>query len=281
MVKCPPIEWIVTSIIVVVVSYYFSRDLIRASMYGPVSIERFGIPIPTEKFYQVERKYFKELEPLFSQILPIMKPIKGLNLTEQYFLESGWDRELHQQCKSKNITPELIKYLDEYERVKKHDKDRADEYPSRILQVIDSIDDNYSWILMAGRLTLKEVFLKTPIMKRYKKIANFTVTGLFYYPPGGYTIWHTNRYDKIGWRVYYVQTEEEGKSWFNYRDNQTGVIYSIPDKSGYFNIFQVKEDFDDALWHCVHSETHRHSVGLYIPDIYAHLVIHRAQQGYA
>jgi len=238
------------------------------------------IPVPTEEFYQVERKYFGEMEPLFTQILPIMKSIRGLNLTDQYFLEGSWDRELQEQCKTKQITQENMDYLDAYERIKKQDKSNIDQYPPRVIQPIDSQVDNYSWMLMGGRLMLKELFFKTPIMKRYQEIANFTVTGLFYYPPGGYTIWHTNRYDRIGWRAYYVKTAEEGKSWFNYKDRQSGEIHSIPDRSGYFNMFKVTEELDEALWHCVWSQTHRFSIGIHIPDVYAHLIIHRAQQGF-
>jgi hypothetical protein len=94
------------------------------------------------------------------------------------------------------------------------------------------------------------------IKKINKKYNNkYMDSGLFHYPPGGYCGWHTNS-DCLGERIYLVWAEEDNKSFFRYRDLDTGEIITRWEKKGW----QVQR-FEPPTWHCVGSYTNRISVG--------------------
>lgn len=83
-------------------------------------------------------------------------------------------------------------------------------------------------------------------------------SGNFWYPPKGYMGWHTNQ-GLPGWRLYINYAEEPGKSFFRYRDPETGEIVTAWDKEWNFRLFRVtKEKF---FWHAVYSDTNRFSLG--------------------
>jgi hypothetical protein len=89
-------------------------------------------------------------------------------------------------------------------------------------------------------------------------------TGLYWYPRGGYCGWHTNsdaqNNNRTGKRIYLVWAQDESKSFFRYKDRESGAIITNWDKKGW----QVKEfnlTKEDPLWHCVGSKTNRISIG--------------------
>lgn len=123
-----------------------------------------------------------------------------------------------------------------------------------------------NWMWKRGKWT-RQITLEV-----YDKIAKLltdiigspvVVRGVFYYPPGGYRVWHSNQYDPHGWRLYMVHTNG-GESAFNYLAD--GKVVSMPDKDGIVNAFKVG-DGKDILYHSVHSDTaDRWSLGFLVED---------------
>jgi len=83
-------------------------------------------------------------------------------------------------------------------------------------------------------------------------------SGHFWYPSGSYMGWHTNS-GVPGWRVYINYAEEEGKSFFRYRDSVTSEITTLMDKRWNIRIFRITSEH--PLWHAVYSGTNRFSLG--------------------
>ena len=96
----------------------------------------------------------------------------------------------------------------------------------------------------------------------YGTIKYTEVRGLFWYPKGGFREWHTNEYTRQGWRLYLVYADEDEKSWFSYKHPETGKLHTIPDKTGYINIFKITKD--PPIWHNVYSQTNRISLGIHV-----------------
>ncbi|HWR72224.1 MAG TPA: hypothetical protein VN604_03560 [Nitrospirota bacterium] len=86
-------------------------------------------------------------------------------------------------------------------------------------------------------------------------------SGHFWYPSGSYMGWHTNS-GVPGWRVYINYAEEEGKSFFRYRDSMTSEITTLMDKEWNMRIFRITSE--NPLWHAVYSGTNRFSLGYII-----------------
>lgn len=85
-----------------------------------------------------------------------------------------------------------------------------------------------------------------------------TSSGHLWYPPGAYMGWHTN--SRVpGWRIYVNYAEQEGKSFFRYRDPDTKNIITLNDRHWNIRIFKISRD--RPLWHSVYSETNRFSMG--------------------
>lgn len=83
-------------------------------------------------------------------------------------------------------------------------------------------------------------------------------SGHFWYPQGGYMGWHTNS-GAPGWRIYITHARESGKSFFRYREPDTGqVITSMDDE---WNVRAFRIDPAIPLWHAVYSDTDRFSLG--------------------
>jgi hypothetical protein len=86
-------------------------------------------------------------------------------------------------------------------------------------------------------------------------------SGHFWYPSGSYMGWHTNS-GVPGWRVYINYAEEEGKSFFRYKDAMTSEIVTLTDKEWNIRIFRISRE--NPLWHAVYSGTNRFSLGYVI-----------------
>ena len=105
-------------------------------------------------------------------------------------------------------------------------------------------------------------------------LPSFEQRGVFWYPKGGYREWHSNfpyseDTDRAGWRIYLVDVEEEGKSGFQYLDEE-GRCTSLADKKGYANIFWLPHD--RFFWHAVFSHTNRFSCGFHpLPHLNARI----------
>jgi len=86
---------------------------------------------------------------------------------------------------------------------------------------------------------------------------NLVPSGHFWYPKASFMGWHTNSRSP-GWRIYINYTEDEGKSFFRYR-NQNNEIITLNDKKWNLRVFRITEN--QPLWHCVYSNTNRFSLG--------------------
>jgi hypothetical protein len=88
-----------------------------------------------------------------------------------------------------------------------------------------------------------------------------TSSGHFWYPPGSCMGWHTNS-EVPGWRVYINYAEEEGKSFFRYRDPEKSEVITLLDKEWNIRLFKITKDH--PFWHAVYSDTNRFSIGYMI-----------------
>jgi len=114
-------------------------------------------------------------------------------------------------------------------------------------------DENQNrWKYRKNRPEINELFkyLEDTDKKRYKP------SGLFFTPPGGYCGWHTNS-DNPGHRMYLVWAEEDNKSFFKWKDPNTGEIITKWEKKGW-NV----NKFEAPMWHCLGSWTNRISIGV-------------------
>lgn len=88
--------------------------------------------------------------------------------------------------------------------------------------------------------------------------------GAFYYPPGGFRTWHTNRYDVPGWRMYLVDVDQSARSYFRFVRPSDGRLVTVWDQPGTVNFFRI--DPAAPLWHCIGNVgTRRWSKGFVVP----------------
>jgi hypothetical protein len=83
-------------------------------------------------------------------------------------------------------------------------------------------------------------------------------SGHIWYPKGSHMGWHTNSLAP-GLRIYINYAEEPGKSFFRYRDPETGEIITAWDKQWNLRVLRITRD--NPLWHCVYADTNRFSLG--------------------
>ncbi|MDA4847048.1 hypothetical protein [Hoeflea poritis] len=103
--------------------------------------------------------------------------------------------------------------------------------------------------------------LKTLFKSGHKMKAR--TSGHFWYPPGSFMSWHTNS-KAPGWRVYINYAETEGDSFFRYFQQDTGEVVTLEDRHWNLRVFPVSQK--TPFWHCVHSQTHRFSLGYLLVD---------------
>lgn len=100
---------------------------------------------------------------------------------------------------------------------------------------------------------------------KYFPDKNIKLSGHFLYPSkGGYMGWHTNA-GAPGIRIYMVYVRETGKSFFRYKNPETGAIVDSYDFEGW-NIRMFSIDPKRPFWHCVYADTERYSFGVNIMD---------------
>jgi hypothetical protein len=88
-----------------------------------------------------------------------------------------------------------------------------------------------------------------------------SAAGQWWYPPGTHFGWHTN-HGYPGWRLYLSHAEDEDRSFFRYRDPQSGRVVTSLDGHWHLRLFEVSGD--RPLWHAIHSDTHRFSIGWFV-----------------
>ena len=99
------------------------------------------------------------------------------------------------------------------------------------------------------------------IIEKLKKLhpgSDPICSGHFWYPPQSFMGWHTNS-RKPGRRFYLNYAEEPGKSFFRYKDPQTGEIVTAWDDVWNERQFHIQKD--PLFWHAIYSNTNRFSFG--------------------
>ncbi len=111
---------------------------------------------------------------------------------------------------------------------------------------------------------------KTRLADLIAEVSNFfgvacRCQGDYWYPPGGFRDWHTNKFDKSGWRLYIVDVDLPARSYFRIKNPATGEIQTLWDQPGTLNFFLI--DPNRLLWHCIGAQrANRWSKGFVIPD---------------
>jgi hypothetical protein len=172
----------------------------------------------------------------------------------------------------KHIYKKLDKILEEFKKINqtnkffpnKYDMDYtlSEEMLSQImingdLAKANSLDHNDNRIILNNsifyQIKLKEMLgEETGVKRKY--------SGFFWYPPDAFCGWHTNN-NCEGERIYFAWAAEDKKSFFRYKDPETGEIITDWDKKGWqHRKFVVSKN--KPFWHCVGSKTNRISIGL-------------------
>ena len=98
---------------------------------------------------------------------------------------------------------------------------------------------------------------------------------LNYYPPGGFIGWHTN-WNASAYQMLFTYSLD-GNGYFNYLDNKTNEIVTIPDKKGWqcrWFYFGEKNDPDNHCWHSAYTSCDRFTMAVKFDDLnYLHDVI--------
>jgi hypothetical protein len=211
------------------------------------------------RVYQIHVNDAPELQELIKEFEKSHKPDLSIDFRNLF----DDDEQAHYLQTSCMKFPKKKKLFDTYE----HDKRNPENYKG-------------PWYRSLGKLIHKLFRSHDYRAKWSQKLADQTgdirISGNFYYPPGGFREWHTNRKDTPGWRLYYVRTAEPDKSWFNYVDPVSKKMHQIADRDQHFNLFNL-DDSDGLLWHSIYSDTHRFSLGLHVTDEYAKKLINRSK----
>ena len=101
------------------------------------------------------------------------------------------------------------------------------------------------------------------------------MSGSFYYPPGGFLGWHTNR-NSPGWRLYVSLVEsvqpsatEDRTPSFCYLDRRSGALVVVPEGPRNIRLFRIPPPGEPPLWHCAVNPTlamGRWSFGFLVAD---------------
>ena len=120
-----------------------------------------------------------------------------------------------------------------------------------------------------GKMLQTFGYAEEPGSKAYElmvKMKNFS-----YMPPGGFIMWHTNRYDnnQASYRMYMYAVDVDGGSSFKYLSPE-GELVEVPDFHGAVRLFSnthvdAETGKQSYLWHTVAApHAHRLSVGFEI-----------------
>merc|ERR1711924_268850 len=112
-------------------------------------------------------------------------------------------------------------------------------------------------------------YAEEPGSKAYKKIIH--LKNFSYMPPGGFIMWHTNRYDntQASYRMYMYAVDVDGGSSFKYLSPE-GELVEVPDFHGAVRLFSnthvdAETGEETYLWHTVAApHAHRLSIGFEI-----------------
>ena len=186
---------------------------------------------------------------------------------------------IHEQIEQ---TAVLAKYLEAFEKIYREHNGFVDEYTQRSEEEI-SDETLLRGILNCGDLRAHDkanglAIGSYVLLREYDELSRFDPffiklvadrfpgcsvkrSGWFFYPPNTGMGWHTNA-DQPYTRCY-LNWSETGDSYFRYRDPKTDEIITSLDYRGWnIRIFEIGDEPETMLWHCVYSNTRRISIGL-------------------
>jgi len=176
-----------------------------------------------------------------------------------------------------NHSPEEIQewkdsqaYPTSFEKIDSDEKDST----KRISLIMNEIPDINGWFYGSKCMNLSFLhgmdFVYHSLKQKLEEIFSSSVQfrGLYFYPPGSYHKWHSNKYDPHGWRIYLVGIPDGGDSSFYYIGKDDGVLYERKDQDLILNLFKVgSEETTGTLYHSVVSRTaNRWSFGILVDD---------------
>jgi len=85
-----------------------------------------------------------------------------------------------------------------------------------------------------------KVALGTQGMQYKNPMASFR--GIYWYPPGGFTEWHTDGNQVRGWRLYLADIDEEGRSVMAVKDKDKRLLV-------WDRFYQVQYSLDSDVRH--------------------------------
>ena len=130
----------------------------------------------------------------------------------------------------------------------------------------------YAWEAYYLRLQYLSVLRRLGYRGSSKEEYRYSfVKGWTYMPPGGFLMWHTNKYDNafVPYRIYLISVDRPGESAFKYQLHN-GEIREVFDFHGAVRIFKNSHTNSETgdrsfLWHTIYSKSaHRQSIGFEI-----------------
>lgn len=191
---------------------------------------------------------------------------------ELSYIPEDFTNELVYNHSGKEIHARLRESLESGPNVKRDLQREAKMNLHKVLPILkegkfNSVKDK-KWGLRPGHICFNNAF------RRLEKLHDLVndlfdfeceVAGDFLYPPNGFRIWHTNKYDLESWFVFFVDTDKEGQSFFKFVDSETNEVITHWDEPMSMNIFRINTT--ELFWHCIGTkDCNRWSQGFSLPN---------------
>lgn len=155
----------------------------------------------------------------------------------------------------KNILQFGDKKMNYYTNVEKYLRDHTGKDSSRmIIENYDTHQLSDGKIRLNGSKHMQTYNSRNFFLNTNKGKMPIEITGTFYYPPGGFKEWHTNKTSANvpDWRIYFIYlTDPDTESYFCYINPMTGKFHRMRDKHMSFNMFYLNDKQERLLWHSV------------------------------
>ncbi len=193
-------------------------------------------------------------------------------VAELSLIPEGFSNELVYNHTGKDKHARLRESLDSKPNVERDLKREANMNLHKILPILKegkftAVKDK-EWGLRPGHICFNNAYRRLEKLNDLvNKLFDFQceVAGDFLYPPNGFRIWHTNKYDLESWFVFFVDTDEERQSFFKFVNPKTGEVITHWDEPLSMNIFRINKS--ELFWHCIGTlDCNRWSQGFTIPN---------------
>ena len=124
------------------------------------------------------------------------------------------------------------------------------------------------WGLRPGHISFNNTFNRLgKLQSLMNNLFDFDckIAGDFLYPPHGFRVWHTNKFDLESWFAFFVDVDKPDQSFFKFVDSETDKLITYWDKPKTVTIFRI--DKSELFWHCIGTkDCNRWSQGFTIPN---------------